>query len=465
MKSCLLVPVAGALGMAMAAAASELPDPLRFAAAGALLCWVAFTLLPWAVLPVGIIGGAVAGGLVGHGDVKTTVLAHLGILAAGYAGVLTRLLVRPGEGGRQRTTADTAMIGLALLLLAATAYGLSRGNSASRVVVALYELGVIPLYFFAATLTLPTAARQRAAAILYVTVAAVLTALSLTAPGRHGGLISVLAAPPLVVLVGRNQGWRRAGAALLASLFIADTLLSAYRGLWICAGVALLVLLVRGGATVRRGLAVTAALGSAGVLLFGLAVGIGTRSQAVGQALERSPGYRAPEASVGLSVFTDNPLFGAGIGQSTPHVYLPGFGVTDVGPMYHVFYVLVLANLGLVGLGVLLWPILRTLRAGFRYRDDLSLAYAALTCGCLASAWVAGPTDGQWTLGVLPALTLLTLRPGAPTANRPGSDAARPGYVAAPPVPATRPGILAQQPAAARAASSTPLPGAPACPR
>jgi O-antigen ligase len=133
----------------------------------------------------------------------------------------------------------------------------------------------------------------------------------------------------------------------------------------------------------------------------------------IGVALASSAGYRLPESGIGWDVFVSRPLFGAGLGQTTPRVYLPGFVVTDVGPVYHAFYVLLLANLGIVGLAVVILPLARLSWQGLAERDSIALPFAALTVGFLAAALVSGPTDGHWELGLLPALTLLSARPVA----------------------------------------------------
>ena len=185
-------------------------------------------------------------------------------------------------------------------------------------------------------------------------------------------------------------------------------MLASYRGVWLAGGIAILILVVRGSRSVRTGLVAT---GAAGVALAGLTViagGVGERAVTIGEALARSAGYRLPEARVGWDVFVGRPIFGAGLGQTTPDVYIPGFVVTDVGPVYHAFYVLLLANLGIVGLAAVILPIARVTWRGLLVRDSMALPFAALTLGFLAAALVSGPTDGHWELGLLPALTLLT---------------------------------------------------------
>jgi O-antigen ligase len=183
--------------------------------------------------------------------------------------------------------------------------------------------------------------------------------------------------------------------------------------MWLACGVATLILLVRGDRAVRSGLLAVAAAGAALAGLTLLAGGIDQRTVAVGAAVARSAGYRLPESGIGWDVFVSQPLIGAGLGQTTPRVYLPGFVVTDVGPVYHAFYVLLLANLGIVGLAVVILPIARLSWQGLVQRDSIALPFAALTVGFLAAAAVSGPTDGHWELGLLPALTLLSARPVA----------------------------------------------------
>lgn len=180
----------------------------------------------------------------------------------------------------------------------------------------------------------------------------------------------------------------------------------------------MIILLIRGGRVARTGLT---AAGIAGATLFAVVLlggGLAGRLSVAGEALGRSAGYRVPEASVGWNVFASRPLFGAGLGQTTPQIYLPGFAVTDVGPVYHSFYIVILANLGLIGLIAVLWPIAMTARAALANGASEPIAFAALTCGFLVAALVESPSDGHWELGLLPALTLLTLPPAASAARQ-----------------------------------------------
>ncbi|MFI7080255.1 O-antigen ligase family protein [Micromonospora sp. NPDC049903] len=403
------VTTAGAALGTVVSMATMLPGIMAVAATGALVFLAVFLIWPWTVLPVGIVGGAVAGGLVGGGDVRTYVAAHLLLLAVGATALLIRYALGVGRGGR-RTPADTGMLVVIGLTVAAACYGLAIGNLPTEVVVAGYQIAILPLYFFLATHTLTTDRRLIAAGLLYVGVVAVLAAISMTVPGRHGGLLTLLAVPPLIWYAGRARGWRRVASVLLAGFFAIDVVLASYRGIWLAAAVTLMIMLVFGGRAVRTGLAATAATGCVVATLLALDPGVRERAQEIATGLEQSAGYRASESVVGLDVFAQRPVLGAGLGQSTTDVYLADFALTDVGPVYHAFYVTLLANVGLLGLALVLWPVLRGIRGGLVDRDGAALPFAALCCGFLGAAVFAAPTDGHWELGLLPALALLTVR-------------------------------------------------------
>lgn len=387
------------------------PGPLTGLAV-ALLCAVLFAVVPWAIIPAGIFGGALASSAVGADDVRSVVIVHAVPLAAGCAALLARRLAGLDRGHYRLPRYGVAMIVVLAVAAAGAVYGLAAGNPPMQVVVAGYQVVVIPAYFFIAVFSLAEPNWRRKAATLFVIGLGVITMIQFDLPGRHGGLMSMLAFPPLIVLAGRTHGWPRVGYAVLAAVFAGDVALSSYRGLWVGSLIALLVLILRGGRAVRQGLVATGVAAAFGVAAVSAlrAVGrlTGDRIGLVVESLDRSAGYRLPEATIGLDVFAGRPLFGAGLGQTTPNVYVDGFRVTDVGPVYHAYYVLLLANLGIIGLCAVLWPVLRAMVAGLRERDTLPLAFAALICGFLASAVFAGPTDGHWEWGLLPALVLLT---------------------------------------------------------
>ncbi|OWV11522.1 hypothetical protein B5D80_04330 [Micromonospora wenchangensis] len=406
--------LAAAALASMASVLLMLPGKLALAGTGALVALLVFLLWPWLVLPVGTLGGAVIGGVTSGGDVRTYIVAHLLLLATGVAALLVRYWLRMDPGPR-RTPADLGMLVVVVLTGITAGYGLAIGNLPSEVLVAGYQITVLPLYFFLTTHSLTTPRRLAAAGLAYVVVAAGLTAASMTLPGRHGGLLTLLAIPPLVWLAGRVHGWRRILTVAVAGFFAADVLLASYRGIWLAALVTIAVLLLRGGRSIRTGLTATATAGLALGVVLVFTPGVQQRAQEIATGLEQSAGYRGPESAVGLEVFAHRPVLGAGLGQSTADVYLADFASTSVGPVYHAYYVTLLANVGLVGLALVLWPIVRSIRTGLAVRDAPSVPFAALCCGFLAAALFAAPTDGHWELGLLPALTLLTLPAARPS--------------------------------------------------
>jgi hypothetical protein len=144
---------------------------------------------------------------------------------------------------------------------------------------------------------------------------------------------------------------------------------------------------------------------TAGLLVSG---GLQNRLGVLETELHSSTGYRAAESAVGMHVFAADPLLGLGLGQSRPNIYLPNFRVTSVGPMYHVWYVTLLANGGIVLLVLQGWILLRAVRIGLRSKHTWTVAFTAVTVGFAASAAFGGPTDGHWELGLLPALVAVT---------------------------------------------------------
>ncbi|MFY1698040.1 MULTISPECIES: O-antigen ligase family protein [unclassified Solwaraspora] len=391
---------------AIVAATAASPSTLGALSAAAALCCAAFVLWPWAVLPVSILGGSIAGVMIGGGDVATIVMAHAAILSAGGVALLLRMAanVEPVR----RSAADLPMLGLTLLVLMAAVYGLALGNPPRDVLVGTYQIVIIPLVFWIAVQTLAEPRRQRAAALLYLVPTVALTVTAMATSSRTGGLVALLGIPPLIVLAGRTRGWSRAGFAVVAGLLLVDVALSMYRALWLAATVALGMMLIWGGRILHRGIAATVTVAVAGVALLSLGSDLGEHLGTLQRELQESSGYRGPESAVGLSAFAEQPLVGGGLGQSVRDIYLPDFTRGDVGPVYHAFYVTVLANIGILGLISVIWPLYQTIRDGFLYRDGMKFGFAALTCGFLVGAAFAGPTAGHWELGLLPALTLIT---------------------------------------------------------
>ena len=113
-------------------------------------------------------------------------------------------------------------------------------------------------------------------------------------------------------------------------------------------------------------------------------------------------------------MFEKAPLLGRGIGRVDPDRYVETFGYKDVGPVFHDFYLTVLVNAGLVGLGLVLVLLfiasgLKRLFTAIRDGPDAALA-TGMRCalaGWAVAAIFAAPTDGHWELGLLPASVLL----------------------------------------------------------
>lgn len=424
----LLLAAALALAVSLLLSLDPVGTNVTTAVVAFIVCWVLFTSFPATIIPACIVGATIVSVLLGDFTVRAIVLVHLLPLAAGSAALVTRRVLALDQA---QPTATPYRIGMLLILVVTgigAIYGLAAGNGVELVMVAASQIVVIPVYFFITLHSLSTARRRRQAAIIYVVSISVLSALEFDAPGRHGGLLTLLALPPLIVVAGRARGWRRFALAVLCAGLAADVALAAFRGLWVGGAVTVVLMLVFAWPVVIRGLLATCAaavVGGALILAAGAGLGLLDRFGNLTDAFGRSAGYRAPEAAVGFNVFADRPLFGAGLGQTTPDLYIPGFASVDVGPMYHCFYVLLLANLGLVGLCAVLWPIVGTAWQGLRERDPMPVSFAAMTCGFLVTAIVEGPTDGHWELGLLPALILLTrrhppVRPALPVpADRP----------------------------------------------
>ena len=403
---------AAVLGAAGAATTALLPDRAGLVCAGAEVCLLAFVLWPYLILPAGMVGGELASkALHAETAVADVVAVHTAILAVGCLALLIRRAFLPAAGQPPLGADAGPMRTLVAFLAVATLYGLDVGNSPHTVLVAAYEFAVIPLYFFLALRTVADPRALTKAGTWYVAAVAAMCVASLTAPGRHGGLPSAIALPSLLVGAVRTRGWKRAGLVALVVIAGADVVLAAYRTVWVATALALLVMLWRGSPRLRFGVV---ALAAGTTVLLALAVAVSpalhARAAVIGSELHTGSGYRVPEARVGLQVFASHPLLGAGIGQVTDPVYLPTFKVTPVGPAYHVFYVMTLANIGLLGLLFMARPVLRAVRAGLAARDDRAMAFTALTCGFLVAVCFAGPTDGHWELGLLPAVTLLLAR-------------------------------------------------------
>jgi hypothetical protein len=403
----LLLPAAAG---GLAALALAAPSPHMAAALGCLTILGGLTVWPWAALPVAVIGGSAASTALAVEGVSSVVAVHMSLLALGFLGLGLRRAVDP-SWRRVPTPADVPMLVLAAGVALGAAYGFGVGNAPHDVVVASYQIGVIPLYFLLATLTLSSRQRLHAAGALFVAGAAILALTEIATPGRHGGLLSALALFPTVAAASSARGGRRWALLAVAAVLGLDVLLSAYRAIWLATAVALIVLLAwrasRMRSTLLASLACVMAVAS---LTFGLSSALGARAEVVGAAFEESSGYRLPEARIGLEAFLAQPIAGGGLGQVAEDVSVDTLGVTDVGPVYHAFYVTLLANGGLVAIALLMWPLLRAFRHARRSRSVHVHAATALLAGFVIAAAFAAPTDGHWELGLLPAVALIAVR-------------------------------------------------------
>jgi hypothetical protein len=409
-------------GVLTALAPAILPSPQGLLVGAGFACYLVFLVWPWFCIPVGILGGAIVAGQGVPGDYLPWIVAiHGGILLAGALAMLSRWLVAPGQPRWPRTAADPFMLALLAAIVLAAGYGLARGNAPYRVMVATYELAIIPAYFFLATASLRTPRAVRAAAVTFVGALVALGLAQLAGRPVDLGLFAALALTPVLAGAAGTAGWRRAGLLAVGAILAAEVMLSQYRTVWVASGLAVLILLVRGSARIRMTAAFTLAAG--GLTLAGAAAldgGVAKQWAAVVVGIADPPGYREAETVIGLRVLAEHPLLAAGLGQITPHIYVEGFKVTDVGPIYHMFWMIVLANAGLVGLLAILAPLLLAAGRGLTARSDPALGFAATLCGFLASAAFAGPADGHWELGLLAALTLLAQawkHPAAGSAN------------------------------------------------
>jgi len=398
--------IAGAL-VALSLAART---PYLAAVLACVAVLAALTVWTWAALPVAVVGGSATSAALGLEGVTAVVAVHAGLLALGFLALGLRRAI-DASWSRVATPADLPMLVLAAAVALGAGYGLVVGNAPRDVMVAVYHIGVIPIYFLLGVLTLSSRRRLEAAGALFVAGAALLAIVEIATPGRHGGLLSALALFPTLVSAGTSRGGRRWLLLAVAGLLGLDVLLSGYRSIWLATTVGLIVLLARRASGLRSTVLLALACGLAvAALTFELTSALGARGGAVVAALEESSGYRLPEARIGLAAFLANPIAGEGLGQVSEDVYVATFGVTDVGPVYHALYVTLLANGGVLAIALLLWPLVRAFRHAWRSQSVHVHASLALLAGFLAAACFAAPTDGHWELGLLAAVALIAAR-------------------------------------------------------
>ncbi len=414
-----------AVGLVGAAILHFVPGTGGLVAMAGLVCWLAFLGLPWLVVPVGVLGAAVLGVQAPGSDLPTALAFHVAVLGVGGLALLTRRALGSGTEHRLHTSADLPMLLAAVAVAAGAGYGLVLGTAPSDVLDGAAGLAIVPAYFFLATCTLTNRRQLTAAALVLCGGAVGLLAVGIVTPVRHDGTVAAVALVAVLALAGQTTGWRTGGCLLVAGVLGADVALSGGPVLWLASGAALVVLVVRGTRSARRAVAAAVAAGAV-LVLGGVALasvpGDGWAENGwaengwaeIGAAWDGGaalvPG--GADAVPALRAFADNPFLGTGLGQlaagSTGVLPAPDVGTGSAAPRVG-FWVAVVAQLGVLGLLALAWPLCVAVRAGLRTGHRGQLGFAALL-GCLTLAGVFATGGGlHWELGLLPAATLLTL--------------------------------------------------------
>lgn len=419
-----------AIGLAVALVANCLTLPLgldRYSGLllGASLAAVLVVMVwPELALPVLVTSAGLLDAQLGGERVRHLVLVKLALLGAAGLAMLFSTLHRPGRFTRVRTPADLPALLLVCYTAASAAYGrLARGYDLDLVAVAGYHLSQLALYHFVITTSLgrPQAFRRAGAIIVVWSLLWILPSLAL--PGRGGGTSTTWLIVLLCYGAASRARWTRL-AWLAAPFALLDTVTCGYRTLWVT---------LTGQLSWLAGLRLRAhrvakcavALLLGGAVLVALAVSQPELFRAIPAAdtLSRfassltDPGYRLPEAALGLQAFAERPLFGRGVGYQTPVRWVEPMGFMAVGPIHHMYYVSYLANGGVIGLALVGWYFLAVLFSGPARRMRQRAAEApwaavgaglqAALFGAILGAFFAGPSDGHWTWGVLGAGSLL----------------------------------------------------------
>ena len=380
-----------------------------------LVLLAALVWAPWASLPLVLVGGALGDKALDLKDVTQVTSLRMALIGLAVVALGARRLRGADWGPRVTTAVDGPAVVFASYVAVLAVLGLASGNDSHQVLVAAYQLLALPVYFFLATLTLNARARLWSAARLFCAGAAVLVVVGFAEGGRQGSLLSVLALLGLLALGGRAHATRaeRLGLLALAPLFLVDVVLAGYRTVWVAAGVGGVVLILRLRGVRPAAVAIALVTALAGAAAVGLVGGpFADRADIALEQLHEPSGYRGAEAEVGRSMVAAAPLVGAGLGRVERDRYLETFGYADVGPVFHAFYLTAAVNSGLVGLlliAVILWGAVRRAppRGEGQREPALATATSAMLAGAVAAAAFAGPTDGHWELGLLPALACL----------------------------------------------------------
>lgn len=209
--------------------------------------------------------------------------------------------------------------------------------------------------------------------------------------GSYFVLVAALAAGLVEAEPQRRARWIVALGLIASALWLTGSLAAILGGVAVL--VAVLVHRILSASDDRRRVAFTAGAVLLSVLLL-VVVRTGTRPSAM-----QSLGLRWAITNVSLDTAAESPLFGVGIGtyaqRSLPHqtdVVRQGFG--EIGTQPHNYVLQILAELGIVGLGLFLWALVVTLRLAVRPRSPTAGAWA--TPAALGSvAFLISSLSGQ----------------------------------------------------------------------
>jgi hypothetical protein len=291
--------------------------------------------------------------------------------------------------------------------------------------VAGYHLSQLALYHFLITTTLSRPEAFRRAGTIVIAWSLIWVVPSLLMPGRGGGAAGTWFIVLLCYASATGTWWAPVAWAALPIVLL-DVLTSGYRTLWVHVAGQLSWLAAagfRGRLRWVRGTAATLLVVFALGALLAVSIPSLLAPLPAAQTLERfasslpDGGYRLPEALIGIAAFREGPVFGRGVGYQTPPLWLDTMEYMRVGPIYHVYYVGYLANMGIVGLAVVLWYFAAVLFSGAAraVRQHAShnrwaaagLGLQAAFVGAVLGAFLSGPVDGHWTWGVFGAGALL----------------------------------------------------------
>lgn len=298
-----------------------------------------------------------------HNDYPGAFLGRLaGHLATGFHGP-------PGDPRLWMETAGFAYVNAAVLVVAGVAVMLIAARScaiapglARRIVIASVVTGAGISVLSVTTVLEAAVATGRvldALPELVVTGRWAVHVNKVNTAGSYFVMVAVLAAGLVATEPERRARWVVALALSASALWLTASLAAILAGVAVLVAVIVYQILTAGGG--RRSV-----VRSAGVLLLLVTVLVVARTGTRPKAME-SLALRWAITNVSLDTAAESPVFGVGIGtyaqRSLPHqtdVVKRGFGEAGIQP--HNYVLQILAELGLVGLGLFVWALVGTLR-------------------------------------------------------------------------------------------------------